>query len=231
MKKTGMFAVILAVGLMAANYAAAGSVVYSGTKGYERISKGVFNLGLDNWLLVSYFKTKIPSPTGLADPADTSTLAASYMVGLTPRYYMIDNLSLGLSLNFFYGAARTTVKDGPDESTSSSTDLGFIGFLMFNYNFRVGHSLFWMPGLGVGGFYGWRSYPTDVAGVKLESKLYGGAFLVQPLTIQFYAGPHFNLRAGPDLIIRFGQEKPSGSDGQTYISVEAGISAGIGYSF
>jgi hypothetical protein len=45
MKKTTLFAVILAVGLMAANYAAAGSVVYSGTKGYERISKGVFNLG------------------------------------------------------------------------------------------------------------------------------------------------------------------------------------------
>ena len=37
MKKTAMFAVILAVGLMAANYASAGSVVYSGTKGYERI--------------------------------------------------------------------------------------------------------------------------------------------------------------------------------------------------
>jgi hypothetical protein len=220
----------LAVLVLAAPGALAGQVIYSGTHGYERIGKGVFDLGIDNMLLVSYMKTTAPPVTAGGEAPEFSSLSASYMVGLTPRYYLIDNLSMALNLNFFYGKATTTTTLGGVDETDTSTDLGFLGFVMFNYNVRLGNSFFFKPGIGAGGFYGARQYPTDVPGLKRESKLYGGAGRID-LGFQFYAGPHFNLKAGPDIILRFGQEKPTDTDGQSFMSVEAAFNIGIGYSF
>jgi len=231
MKRTFILVSVLVLSAIIAESAYAGGVIYSGTKGYERISRGVFDLGVDTMLLVSYHKTSIPPVTAGGPEPDVSTLAASWLLGITPRYYLIDNLSLGLSLNYFYGKNSTTTTIEGIETTDKSSDMGFLGFVAFGYNLRIGHSLFWRPGIGVGGFYGWRKYPTTEPGLKRESKLYGGAVLIQPLCIQFFAGPHFNLKASPDLIIKFGKEQPADADAKTFTSVEVGISAGIGYNF
>jgi hypothetical protein len=56
------------------------------------------------------------------------------------------------------------------------------------------------------------------------------------LGLVYYASSSLNLKAGADVIVRVGDEKPSeaqsGEDaGQRFSAVEAGFSIGIGYSF
>jgi hypothetical protein len=218
--------VLLAAAVLALN-ASAGKVVYSGTHGYERISKGVFDLGLDNILLVSYISTTQPPATTGDTPSKFSSLSATYIGGLTPRFFLVDNFALGLSLNLFYGKNKVTDAAGDEDSSS---DLGFIGFVMLNYNLRLGHSLFFKPGVGIGAFYGKRQYPTEDPAYKRESSLYGGAGRID-LGFVFYAGPHVNLRAGPDIIIRVGKEDPPDGEAESFMSVDAGFTIGIGASF
>ena len=212
--------------MMTTSVAEAGKVVYSGTKGYERISKGLWQVGFDNMLLVNY----LSQDTG--PKSTTSVLRVAYMAGLTPRYFVIDNLSVGLSLNAFYELNETTVDAAGTETTTTASDTGFMGLAVVNYNVRVGHSLFIRPGVGAGYFYGTRSIPGAVAGTKVESTISGPAALLD-LTLQYFAGPHFSMRAGPVLVMRFGTDSPdiAGGKDQSYTQIDAGFTAGLAYSF
>jgi hypothetical protein len=218
MKKALVPAVALLLSLGIARPASAITTITPGTDGIERISGGVFELGIDNLLLVRY------SSTG-SDPGD-STLEASYMGGLTPRFFLADNFSLAANLELFYGARSQ--KDAGVEIYSSH-DLGFLGLVMANYYVRLGYGMFFAPGIGGGGFYGTRSTPGGMPGTTEEAALYGGAVKVD-LGFVFYAGPHFNLKGGPDVLVRFGNVKPEGVDAESLLSVEAGFHIGLAYS-
>jgi len=218
MRKVFVPAVVLFLAFGITRPASAITTITPGTDGIERISGGVFELGLDNLLLVRYQSTG-------SDPNTVSTLEASYVGGLTPRYFLADNFSLAANLELFYGKRSETA--GGVESTSS--DLGFLGLVMANYYVRLGWGMFFAPGIGGGGFYGTRSTPSATPGMTDNAALYGGAVKVD-LGFVFYAGPHFNLKGGPDVLIRFGNVKPEGVDGESLMSVEAGFHIGLAYS-
>jgi hypothetical protein len=198
--------------------------VRSGTSGYERIGRGVIDLGLDNTLLSRYSKDD-----------QTSSLNLAYFGGITGRYFLADNLGLGLSVNGFYQQDNTSSEGagaagGALETTAS--DRGIITFAMVDYYLRLGHSFFLKPGLGGGFFYGWRTLPTTQQGVKLEHTLVGGAGRLN-LGVVYYAGAHLNLKAGADVILRVGNERAAETGGEDlrFTSVEAGFGVGVGYSF
>jgi outer membrane protein W len=221
-----MFAMTM---LAAAGTAEAGRMVYSGTKGYESIQKGLWQVGFDNMLLVNYM-----SSTNDDTNTTMSKLRVAYMAGLTPRYFIIDNLSVGLSLNAFYELNEDTTEAGGAETTTTASDTGFMGLAVVNYNVRIGHSLFIRPGVGAGYFYGTRERPNTAAGAipgsKLESTISGPAALLD-LTLQYFAGPHFSMRAGPVLVMRFGSDAPAVGKAQSYTQIDAGFTAGLAYSF
>lgn len=219
MRKTLIgIAVVLVV--LQALPARAGRVVRSGTHGFETIEKGVFDLGFDNMLMLRYHQLQ-------AEPDAISTLNSIYFAGITPRYFIGSNFALGLSANWFIQKAVT--KQGDVES-GKVTDTGFIGFVMANYFIRLGNSLFFKPGIGGGGFWGSREIPVGATTVS-KTSLYGGAARID-LGFAYYASAHFNIRAGFDLITRFGQEKEENADeGQTVITTDVGVSFGLGYSF
>jgi hypothetical protein len=215
--------VILVVAALSGSVAAARGTVRSGTSGFERISKGVIDLGLDNTLLSRYSKA-----------GTSSTLNLSYFGGITGRYFVGDNLGLGLSLNGFYARDHSSDEAGTSTTELTASDRGVMAFAMMDYFMRLGHSFFLKPGLGGGFFYGWRTLPA-AQGLKLENTLVGGAGRLN-LGVVYYASAHMNLKAGADVIVRVGQEKPSDAqasndESQRFTSVEAGFSVGVGYSF
>jgi len=216
---------ILTVMLTLAGNAFAGGVVYSGTRGFEKLQKGLVQIGFDNIMLVNYY-----SSTDDTTDTTTSILNASWMGGITPRYLILTNVSLGLSLNYFYQLAKTTVETGGTETESETSDTGFIGFVTANYHLRLGHSLFLRPGVGVGYFMGTRETPGG-SGTKIETELSGMAAQID-LTLEYFASAHFSMRAGPIVMLRFGTETPDGADeGNGYTQIDAGFIGGLGYSF
>jgi hypothetical protein len=195
----------------------------------------VVQIGFDNIMLVKYF-----SSTNDATETTTSILNASWMGGIAPRYLLMDNLSIGLSLNYFYQLEKKTREKGGVESVSEDSDTGFIGFLTANYHLRLGHSLFLRPGVGVGYFMGTREVPVEVTVVfdgnppgpsKYEYSLSGLAAQID-LTLEYFASKHFSMRAGPIVILRFGTVTEDATDeGHAYTQIDAGFIGGLGYSF
>lgn len=150
MKRTVGLVLALALSLATAQ-AYAGGVVYSGTRGFERIQKGLWQIGLDNLLLVNYSSSEDD-----ATKVTTSNLRVAYMAGITPRYFIMDNLSVGLSVNAFYELNEQAVSGAGADATTTASDTGFLGLAVANYHIRLGNSLFIRPGVGVGYFYGDR---------------------------------------------------------------------------
>ena len=205
--------------------------VSPGTDGYERITRGVFDLGFENLLLVHFLSSNEPAAS--STDVSTSSTYVAYMGGLVPRIFILDNLTLGLSLNIFYQSNTLEITSSDGTETIDSADLGFIGFLMANYYIRLGYSLFFKPGVGVGGFYASRETPYDEAttdDLEIETALYGFAGRVD-LGLIYYAGAHFNLRAGIDVVIRYGAEETHAGTSDSFYSVDAAFGAGLGYSF
>ena len=224
---------ILACLVFFPSLAFAGSGIRSGTNGFEWIDAGVFDLSFDNNLLIDF-------DTGeLAPGSDdsSSVFEASWIGGIRPRYFVAKNFAVGVDLNIEIASRSQTTTIGGVETTTESSDFTFIPFLTANYYIRLGNSLFFKPGLGAGGFWGTRSEPTEIAGTKQESTIVGGAGLLD-LGFVYYASPHFNLRAGFNLIARFGSVSSEGegndegeSDSLSFTAIDAGVTAGVGYSF
>ena len=208
----------------------AGSGVHSGTNGFEWIDAGVFDIGFDNLLLIDYDEGEI-SP----DSDDTSSVfEAGWIGGIKPRYFVARNFSIGLDINIELASKTQTTTIGGTETSTESSDFTLIPFLTANYYLRLGNSLFFKPGIGVGGFWGTREQPGETSGTKAESTILGGAGLLD-LGFVYYASPHFNLRAGLNLIGRFGSVTPNSDEGDEeslgFTAMDAGVSAGLGYSF
>lgn len=224
---------ILMVMLTLAGNAFAGGVVYSGTRGFEKLQKGLVQIGFDNIMLVNYHNSTETHPGQTIDSEieiDRTVLNASWIGGITPRYLLMNNFSVGLSLNYFYQLEKVTEESGGTTDETEESDTGFIGFLTANYHLRLGHSLFLRPGVGVGYFMGTRETPGG-SGTKIETSLSGLAGQID-LTLEYFASAHFSMRAGPVIMMRFGTETPDGADeGDAYTQIDAGFIGGLGYSF
>lgn len=235
-------AVSLVCGLVMTAGEARADTVGSNYRGFTAVAKGVKEVGLDNLFLLRYNS----APLTDAPNTTVSTTDISYVGGLTPRYFVTNNVALALNLNFFYRSnGQTTEIEDPatgdvTEETASSTDTGFLGFAMVNYYMRLGNSMFFKPGIGGGGFVGSRTRPSqDQPGQETKTSLTGGAGRLD-LGFAFYTSQSFNLKAGVDVIARFGSEKPeegavlaSGEEpeSQSFTTVDAGFNVGFAYSF
>jgi hypothetical protein len=185
---------------------------------YTQINQGTVDLGFfDSLLLLRHYKST-------AD--DSSTLYFAMLGGFSPRYFVIDNLAIGLNLNLFYQQQWT--HEGNLEV--SAKDTGFIGHVTAHYFVGVGSSFFWKPGIGGGGFFGKHTIPVDGSGLLAQSNTYGGSLRLD-LGFAYWVGKNFNLRAGPELLLRFGVDQPVDAEGRSFVSFDAGLSVGFGYSF
>ncbi|MBU1897502.1 hypothetical protein KKB55_06995 [Myxococcota bacterium] len=197
-------------------------------RGFSRIEQGVFEIAFDHVLLYR----KLTTETG--DDSSVSVSDLDYLVGITPRYFLKDNLALGLNANFFIASNTQTVTVGDDSSETTSSDSGLAGFLVASYYLRLANSFFLVPGLGAGYFTGTRARPTPGSeSQKTETKLSGlaGRF---DLGLAFYASEQLNLKAGVDLLYRMGAEDPP--EGETgdptqFTSLNAGFMVGAAYAF
>jgi hypothetical protein len=204
--------------------------------GLTRINKGVFDLGFDGLLLSRNLTQPILVNGEEAGEVATSTL--SLTIGPELRYFVIDNLSVGVRASFFLeNAGTTTTPDEGDATEISSSDTGGIFFLNANYYLRLGSSFFLTPGVGVGGFVGNRSIPDPLDDAKIIQSGLGGIAARGHLGCAFYANQHWNLRAGVDLVYRAGSVTPQAEEGdaepdaQSFTTLDAAFTIGMGYSF
>lgn len=226
--KLSFAALLLGLWLLAPPAQAQQRISPKNLRGVMYIDKGVYDLGFENLMLVNSM-TSTQEVGGIS--STVSSLYARYVARLTPRYFVADNLSLGLDLSLFYGKAETTIENNVGTTASTSNDLGFMGLLTANYHLRLGHGLFFRPGVGAGVMSGQRDTPSSTPGVILRSSLTGGVVKLD-LGFVYYAGPSFNMRAGPEVNMRYGAETFEGT-GETkdFVGMDAGVSMGIGYSF
>jgi hypothetical protein len=234
------FPVTLGVAALLFSSAAWSAPVSSSWRGYTSINKGVFDLGLENMLLFRSNSTPIKGTSGVED-GEVSASEFAYQGGLSGRYFVIRNLAVGASANFFM-RSRTDETDQPGPSDEpveiTSKDSGFIGFAMAHYYIRLGNSFFITPGLGGGYFTGTRETPVAGTGNQVAETTISGPAGRADLGAVFYAGPQFNLKAGLTFIGRFGQEsfEDTGGAGSTpdpvdFTSIDGAFNIGLGYTF
>jgi len=221
MKKINVLASILLITALAVP-ARAGRTVSGGTRGFEALAKGVFSIALDNMLLIRYHKI---TP---AEGDATTTLRATYFPFLHLRYFLMKNLSLSLGGSYFYEKNAITVGD---TEVSSTVDRGFIVDVMANYHIRLGNSIFFKPGVGGGFFMGNREVPGS-GDLVAKTELLGGIARVD-LGFEYFVSRNFSLRAGFDVMMRFGGEKTEDSDedSDSVLTADVGINFGLAYSF
>ncbi len=218
MRRIHLLLLLTALTFAIASPADARRSIGSGTSGYEKINKGVVDLGfLDSLFLLRYLNDS---------SRQSSSMVVAFIGGFTPRYFLMDNLALHLSLNLL--AQKEVSVEG--NTTIDASDLGFLGLFGVNYYVRLGHSFFWKPGISGGGFVGSRDVPGTDPGTVIESSLYGGAVRVD-LGFVVYVSKYVNLRAGPDLLMRFGVDQPAEGEGSSFVELDAGLGVGFGYSF
>lgn len=128
------------------------------------------------------------------------------------------------------------VTTGTTTTESSFTELGFLATVMADYYISVGRGMFIKPGIG-GGYFR-VSGDKDVAGINvagtnLVEKITrsGGVGRVQ-LSLVFYTSNQFNLKAGVDVLARFGSKESDQdpSTGSTSIlEIDAAWNVGFAY--
>ena len=152
MRKLHLFVLVTSISFAVCAPADARRSIGSGSSGYEQINKGVVDLGFfDSLLLLRYLNDS---------SRQSSSMVVAFIGGFTPRYFLMDNLALNLSLNLF--AQREVSVEG--NTTIDASDLGFLGLFGVNYYVRLGHSFFWKPGISGGGFFGSRDVPGTCPG-------------------------------------------------------------------
>jgi hypothetical protein len=176
--------------------------------GANRISRGVVDLGIDSLWIV-----------GHTAEGDASSTRLTLISGLTARYFVRDNLGVGLSASGFYKTL------GAEDS-----DTGVIVNVIANYYLRLGDGMFLAPGIGAGGLIGSRTTPI-ANDMTLQSDLVG-ATIVATLPLTLFAWERFNVRGGLSVLASFGSASREGAtDSETFVDVDGGFSVGAGYYF
>lgn len=199
------------------------------------ISKGVKELGVELGMGIASDTVK-----GTGTNPDRSTMRLSLVGAPVFRYFVVDNVALGLHLGGIYRSS--TAKSGDEET--KVTDTGFIGTVTAAYYASLGGGMFVAPTIGGGGFYGNRETktPTLVNGqpVVMRDTLSGGVVRAG-IGLAFYPSSRFNLFARPEAIVYIGSAKPkqeatatgttASTDSQKFTSIDGGFTCGMSYIF
>jgi hypothetical protein len=208
------FAPLLAASVLAAALAAPGIAEAQKTvrsnqySGFNRIDKGVIELGVHNMWILGH------SSAGDAEGRTQMTLVS----GLAGRYFIQPNVAVGVS-----GSALYKTLGGDDRDT------GIVVTASASYALRLGNGMFLAPTLGGGGLFGTRTTPTGPSS-NMSASLVGGV-LELGLPLVFYAWDRFNLRAGLSFLVSFGSATVEGQEGESFSGVDGGFNVGFGYYF
>lgn len=188
----------------------------------SRVERGIAELGLDNVLI---FTSRSESDNG----TDGSSTNVTFIGGPTFRYFIIDNLSLGLNANFLMRSASVETTVGAQTTSVSATELGVLGTLHADYLLRVGRGMFVKPGLGLGGFWTSADVPIEGSALERSATTVGGVVRAQ-LGLVYYTSAKFNLRASIDTLLLFG--KRTSDDEVIDVSVfELDLGWNVGFSY
>jgi hypothetical protein len=201
--------------LLAAAPAAASGTIRGGDGGFDAIAGGAWDLTFIDATFLSRYE--------ILD--DGSAHSLSFFGGPGLRYFLFKNFSIHLTPGFTYDL--TTTDDGDASLSESSWSL--LPFLGVDYYLRLPGNFFLKPGLSAGYYWGNKETPVD-ENTSTESTISGFAGRVQ-LALIYYAGPNLNLRAGLDLVLRFGSSDPESGDSVTNTLINTGFTIGIGYTF
>lgn len=235
------FVLLLPVAMLLAPAVAQADTLASGGNSVgkiTRVSKGVKELSLETQLVYHADTVKGTSPN-----PDTTVTNLSVVGAPVFRYFVVDNLNLGLHVGGFFKSSST--KTGDLESKGS--DAGFLGALSVSYNLSLGGGMFIAPLVGGGYFAGSRETTTPdsaTAGapdIVIRSSLSGGVGR-GGLGLVFYPSSRFNLFARPEAIMYFGSAKekdearpanapPVDPDAHSFTTIDAGFTCGASYVF
>jgi hypothetical protein len=229
---------IATAGLLAAGTAHADRIYPGGNSSgsVTQIGAGVKELSLETQVVFhsDTVKGKAPAP-------DTTTSSLTLMGAPIFRYFVIDNLSIGLHAGGFF--RKGSSKSG--DSESSATDAGFLGSVMAAYYVSVGGGMFISPTIGGGFFAGSRELKTPALqpgqpDLALRYSI-SGPVVRAGLGLVFYSSARFNLFARPEAIIYLGSAKqkeeqlPAGvvadPEAKKFTTIEGGFTCGLSYVF
>ena len=136
------------------------------------------------------------------------------------RYFVVDNLGIGLSGSAFYKSASDDAEDS-----------GFTVQALGSYYLSLTDALYLAPGIGLGGTFGSRQTPGAMPGVLIESDILGFTASFGMPFILFTPGP-FSVRAGPEIIATFGsaEDKATG-ESEGFTTIDGGFKIGVGLNF
>jgi hypothetical protein len=231
MSRARVWGAVIAVVASLGQAAPAAAQAVMGPRGTERVRRGTWEIGTDQMLLLGY--TESSGSSG----GSSSELRTTWSGGVTPRLFVLDNLAIGIRLNAFYWGTRTravyTIEPLPNVSGSSTTwAAGFLGIVLISYYVHVAPGWFFKPGVGGGGYGGRFVVPGSALTTGYRADLGGGAVLVD-LGFAWYASRHLSLRAGVELLVRAGRERPTSPgwpDHDDVTAVELGFGLGGAWS-
>ena len=157
---------------------------------------------------------------GYQDQNDVSNTALTITGEGAFRYFILDNLGVGVAGAAFFKTAG-----------NDADDTGFIIQATGGYYLSLSDQLYLAPSLGLGVTFGSRQRPGGMAGVILEQDILGfTASFGMPL-ILFTTGP-FSVRAGPEIIATFGSaEDAMTGDSNGFTTIDGGFKVGVGFNF
>jgi hypothetical protein len=155
------------------------------------------------------------------------------------RYFVINNLALGLHVGGLFGSQKET---SGDTETLNAKDTAFIGTIGADYYASLSRGMFLVPGASVGGFLGTNEVTTPAVGTLPQSTTrFGenGLAVRAGLGLSFYPSSHFKLSARPEALILIGSTKLKEAGGQTvsdapsrgFTRIDAGFNVGMSYVF
>ena len=201
--------------LLLAPAAHAGGTIRGGDGGYDAIAGGAMDLTFVDATFLSRYSSG----------DDMSTHSLSFFGGPGFRIFVLKNFSIHLTPAFTYDLDTAEV-GGEEVKTSAWSLLPMAGI---DYYIRLPGNFFFKPGVSGGYYWGQLRKP---AGTNLtESYTISGFAARAQAMIVYYAGPNLNLRAGLDLLMRFGSENPDTGETLTKTLVNTGFTIGIGYTF
>ena len=178
--------------------------------GIDRILRGTKQLSLDVIFVIDYSQT-----------GDNSSLRTTVLGGGAFRYFVRNNLAVGIALDAYYKHSSTSTQTG----TSADKEAGGLLLVTLQYFARLGDGFFLRPGFGIGGYTGSHWTPVDGSASDNSTSVYGGAATVD-LGLVLYAKQHVSFHVVPQIIIFAGS---NGTD--TVVNVDGGFNVGFTYSF
>ncbi len=151
--------------------------------------------------------------------AGTSTTRVSTDGSLHLRYYIKDNISVGVQAIVDYDS----VGDG-----NSAVTYG--GALEAAVNLRLGLGAFFRPGIALGGLFGTHDVP-QATGTSVDQASQAAFTARLELPLAYFGGRRWLIEAGPQLVFTSGSYSPSGGDSVSFTTISGGFAIGAGYVF